>query len=142
METLGQLRDRFTLELAQWIVAVNKLPGYKLRICEALRSDEQALIHSLGPVGRAGLVDFLMPRYPDLARRIANNTGSGILNSLHGDGLAADLQLFVDGVWITDGGSSQWLRVGRMWEQSGKDHASGIRFGDSNHISISYQGRK
>jgi hypothetical protein len=141
-ETLGQKRDRFTLESSLWVVEVNQLPGYKLRRCEALRSDEQAEIHAIGSEGRRGLVAFLMPRYPELAKRIANNTGSGIRTSLHIDGLAEDYQLFVNGDWVTESDDPRWIKIGEMWEKRGADHCWGGRFNDAGHVSISHNGRK
>lgn len=142
METLGQKRDRFTRALAEWILAVNQLPGHTLRLCEALRSDEQSEINAIGNGGRKALVSYLMPAYPELAKRIANNTGSGIRTSLHGDGLAADLQLFVEGKWISDGDDPHWVKVGEMWEAMGPDHRWGGRFKDGNHVSLEHEGRK
>jgi hypothetical protein len=141
-ETLGQKRDRFTLEFARWVIEVNEIPGYKLRLCEVLRSDEQAEIHAMGTEGRQGLVAFLMGRYPELARRIANNTGSGIRTSLHIDGLAADSQLFVNGEWVTASDDPRWLKIGELWEKRGPDYAWGGRFKDAGHVSISHGGRK
>lgn len=141
-ETLGQKRDRFTRDVAGWITAVCQLPGHSLRMCEALRSDEQAEIHALGSEGRKGLVSYLMSRYPELARRIANNTGSGIRNSLHCDGLALDAQLFVHGEWVTRSDDPRWVKVGEMWEALGPDYRWGGRFGDAGHVSIEHQGRK
>jgi hypothetical protein len=141
-ETLGQKRDRFTRDFARWIIAVNEVPGYTLRVCEVLRSDEQAEIHALGAEGRSGLVAYLMPRYPELAKRIGNNTGSGIRNSLHCDGLAGDAQLFVNGEWVTGSNDPRWVKVGEMWEAFGPDYRWGGRFGDACHVSIEHQGRK
>lgn len=142
METLGQKRDRFTFELALWIVAVNQIPGYKLRLCEVLRSDEQAEINAMGAQGRAAFATFIMSRYPHLAAKIKNNTGSGIRTSVHTEGVGADAQLFVHGVWITDSKSQHWARVGEMWEQRGSDHRWGGRWGDGNHVSFEHEGRK
>lgn len=141
-ETLGQKRERFTLESALWVVEVNQLAGYKLRLCEALRSDEQAEIHAMGTEGRKGLVAFLMARYPELARRIANNTGSGIRTSLHIEGVAADYQLFVNGEWVTASDDPRWVKIGEMWEARGPDHRWGGRFNDAGHISLEHGGRK
>lgn len=142
METLGQLRDRFTLSAARWVIRVNEEFGYTLRICEALRSDEQAEINAMGAAGRAELVAYLQPHFPVLAGKIKNNAGSGIRNSLHELGLAGDYQLFVGGRWISDGTVPEWRKVGELWESMGEDHAWGGRFGDSNHISIAFGGRK
>ncbi len=141
-ETLGQKRDRFTRDLAGWVAAVCQMPGHTLRLCEGLRSDEQAEINALGTQGRKTLVAYLMPQYPELAKRIANNTGSGIRNSLHCDGLAADLQLFVNSEWISSGDDPRWVKIGEMWEALGNDYRWGGRWGDGNHVSIEHQGRK
>lgn len=141
-ETLGEKRDRFTRELASWILAVTQLPGHQMRLCEVLRSDEQAEINALGNEGRKQLVAYLMPRFPELAKRIANNTGSGIRTSVHISGLAADAQLFVDGQWISDGDSLYWSKIGEMWEKRGPDHRWGGRWGDANHVSIEHNGVK
>lgn len=141
-ETLGEKRNRFTRELAAWITSVTQIPGYQLRLCEVLRSDEQAEIHAMGIEGRKGLVSFLMSRYPELAKRIENNTGSGIRTSLHIDGLAADSQLFVNGEWITASDDPRWIKIGEMWEQRGADHRWGGRFKDAGHVSIEHKGRK
>lgn len=142
METLGQKRDRFTLAASQWAIAVCALPGYTLRRCEALRSDEQAEINAMGSAGRADLSAYLMPHFPVLAAKIRNNAGSGIRGSLHEIGLAEDYQLFVDGRWISDGNAPEWVKAGELWESMGADHRWGGRFGDGDHISIEHEGRK
>lgn len=141
-ESLGQKRDRFTRELAEWILEVNRIPGYTLRLCEVLRSDEQSEINALGAEGRKALVAYLMPRFPQLAEKIKNNVGSGIRTSVHMSGLAADAQLFVGGEWISDGASPYWVKIGEIWENRGVDHRWGGRFGDGNHVSIEHEGRK
>lgn len=140
-ETLGQKQERFSKAFALWTLEMVRR-GYGVRMGEALRSDEQAEINALGPEGRKYLVAILMPHFPELARRIANNTGSGIRNSLHEIKLAADPQLFYQGQWISDGASEHWLRAGMLWESMGADHCWGGRFGDANHLSISHEGRK
>jgi hypothetical protein len=142
METLGQKRDRFTREAAKWVLAVNAIPGFTVRQGECLRSDEQAEINALGSVGRKQLAVQIAGNFPGLAKKILNNAGSGIRNSLHEDGLASDYQLFVNGAWIDDGSSPHWKKIGEMWEKQGPDHAWGGRFNDANHISIAHDGRK
>jgi hypothetical protein len=70
-----------------------------------------------------------------------NGKSSGIRNSLHGLKLAIDLNLFnVDGTYLTD--KTSWLPIGVWWEQQNVLCAWGGRFGDLNHFSITYQGRK
>jgi hypothetical protein len=142
METLGQKQERFCLAVAKLIVATFETLGYKLRLGEGLRSDEQAEINAIGAEGRAQLSQELMTHWPVLAAKIANNTGSGIRNSLHEVKLAQDLNLFVDGKWISNGESPHWLKVGELWESMGADHRWGGRFKDANHVSIEHEGRK
>jgi hypothetical protein len=66
--------------------------------------------------------------------------------SLHYEGLAADLNLYIDGKWIHDGGHPAWALVGEKWEGLGRDAglplAWGGRFKDANHVSFAWQGRK
>lgn len=140
-ETLGQKQERFALAAARWLIAVNEM-GYRTRLGEALRSDEQAEINAMGKEGRAILVKFLKDVFPVLAKKIENNTGSGIRRTLHEDKLALDVNLFKDGQWISDGSSPDWRIVGELWEQMGEDHRWGGRWGDANHISITHEGRK
>lgn len=64
--------------------------------------------------------------------------GIGIKNSLHSDRLAIDLNLFLDGVFLRNPESYQlagdyWVAIGGTW---------GGRFGDANHFSLTYEGRK
>jgi hypothetical protein len=140
-ESLGQKQERFALAFANWIVAVAAL-GYSIRLGEVLRSDEQAEINAIGNDGRKKLSAELMVHWPELAKRIANNAGSGIRNSLHEIKLAADVNLFYQGQWISDGNSEHWKKCGELWESMGTDHRWGGRFGDGNHVSIEHEGRK
>lgn len=138
-ETLGAKQRRFALLFARWVVAVHNM-GYAITFGEAYRSDEQAEINAMGAAGRRTLVQILMAHFPELARRIANNTGSGIRNSLHESRLAVDVNLFYGGTWISDGGSPHWERVGKLWESMGGTW--GGRFADANHLSLEHEGRK
>jgi len=61
-------------------------------------------------------------------------------NSLHYEGLAADIDLFKDGVYLADGKDHK--QFGEFWESLDKDCAWGGRFADPNHYSIKYGGRK
>lgn len=77
-------------------------------------------------------------------------------NSNHYIRLAQDLNLFIYGVWITDGMAPEWLELGEFWESlhplcrwggrfgGGKaPHEQGGRFtgSDSNHFSMYHNGR-
>jgi hypothetical protein len=59
-------------------------------------------------------------------------------NSLHFDGLAKDFDLYKNGVWLTKTEDHQAL--GEYWESIGG--AWGGRWGDGNHYSLAYGGRK
>jgi hypothetical protein len=140
-ETLGQKQERFAVQFARWILTVNDM-GYRTRIGEVQRSDEQAEINAMGAAGRNALCDLIKARWPLLANKIGNNAGSGIRNSLHELRLAADVHLFYDGQYVTDGNSVHWRKVGELWEAMGSDHRWGGRFNDANHISIEHEGKK
>lgn len=78
-------------------------------------------------------------------------------NSLHYVRLAQDLNLFIDGEYVTDGRDPRWLTLGRFWEslhplcrwggrfQESYDPESNMPLEftgvDSNHFSLTYQGR-
>jgi len=81
-------------------------------------------------------------RSPEEAKRLAG-LKKGIKRSLHCDRLAIDLNLFKDGKWLKTTENHHTLGV--WWElQSGPDFTCcwGGRFGDGNHYSLSYDGRK
>ena len=59
-------------------------------------------------------------------------------NSLHYIRLAIDLNLFRDGIYLTDNDDHKPL--GEYWESLGGSW--GGRWGDGNHYSLSWEGRK
>lgn len=63
--------------------------------------------------------------------------------SLHYLGLAQDLNLFIDGRWINDGGAPQWTEIGVKWESLHPLCRWGGRFAsvDSNHFSLEHEGK-
>jgi len=68
-------------------------------------------------------------------------SGAGIVNSLHCERLAIDLNLFKDGVYITDDRGHREL--GTWWKTLGPSHRWGGDFTtrkDFNHYSISPDG--
>lgn len=137
--TLGQKQRRFTLMVAQ-LISWAYAQGYQLTFGEAYRSDEQSAINALGDVLRERLADLLstLPQFSELAATIRNNAGDGIANSLHGDRLAIDLNLFVNGIYRPD--AEAYKPLGEKWEALGGTW--GGRFGDANHFSIAHDGRK
>jgi len=63
-------------------------------------------------------------------------------NSLHYVRLAVDVNLFVDGEWISDGSHPSWSVLGEYWENLHPLARWGGRFGDANHFSITHGGKK
>ena len=63
--------------------------------------------------------------------------------SLHYARLAQDLNLFMNGEWITDGSHPAWLEIGLHWEGMDPECRWGGRFEkpDANHFSLAHEGR-
>jgi len=78
-------------------------------------------------------------RSPEEAARLAK-AGKGIKNSLHGQRLAIDLNLFKDGKYLTS--SEAHRPLGEWWERLNPLCRWGGRFGDGNHYSLEHGGRK
>lgn len=141
--TLGERQRLFTRLLADLIVFAYSR-GYGLTLGEAYRSDEQAEINAIGADGRAKLCACLrggIAPFFTLADKIANNTGSGIRNSLHEVRLAVDFNLFdKDGKWLS--ATEDFTVLGEYWEGLNPQCRWGGRFKDGNHFSIEHEGRK
>ena len=60
-------------------------------------------------------------------------------NSLHFEGLAIDIDLFKDGVYLTK--TDDHLIFGQFWESLDDSCRWGGRWGDGNHYSLTYEGR-
>ena len=56
--------------------------------------------------------------------------------------LAQDINLFVDGEWITDGGDPKWGLLADFWRNLDPLCTPGYDFGDSNHFSIGHNGKR
>lgn len=106
---------------------------------EAYRSDEQAEINAIGGALRSRLADLVATQFPELAKKIRNNVGSGIRNSLHGDRLAIDLQLF-NALGEYQTGAEAYRPLGMYWQSLGGTW--GGDFGDPGHFSLAFGGRK
>jgi hypothetical protein len=81
-------------------------------------------------------------RSPESARVMAEE-GKGIVDSLHIDRLAIDLNLFKTGAYLTE--ISDYEILGEWWEnQSTGDYtcAWGGRFNDMDHFSLAHEGKK
>lgn len=74
----------------------------------------------------------------EVARHAAAGTGSA--TSLHPDRLALDLNLFRNGVYLVD--AEDHRPLGEWWEKQHPLARWGGRFGDGNHYSFTFGGRK
>jgi hypothetical protein len=114
--TIGQHQRRFlpfVAKLIEWAYA----NGYELTAGELYRTPEQAALDA--------------------------QHGSGIANSLHILRLAIDVNLFKDGVYLTD--TTQYKPLGDFWKSLDPDCAWGGDFQsrpDGNHFSLSWGGIK
>jgi len=61
-------------------------------------------------------------------------------NSLHESGLAQDLDMYINGEWQTR--TEAHAASGALWESRHPLCRWGGHFGDGNHYSIEWQGRK
>lgn len=133
-------------ELHLRLVVVHLVPkafelGFTVRWGEARRTDEQAEINALGAEGRELLAQCIKARWPLLAAKIRNNgKASGIRASVHQLAIAIDLNLFRDGIYLTR--TEDHRLLGEYWETLHPLCRWGGRWGDGNHYSLEYQGRK
>jgi hypothetical protein len=61
--------------------------------------------------------------------------------SLHYVRLAQDVNLFVDGEYITDGSHPAYQMIGRRWKGMDSLARWGGDFGDANHFSLAHDGK-
>lgn len=140
MSPLLDKQCRFASDFARLIQFAESC-GFCIKIGEVLRSDEQAEINALGFGGREQLCQLVERAFPLLAKKIRNNRGNGIRNSVHQLQLAADVQLFDhDGNWLQD--HSHYERLADFWEALGPEHKAGVRWGDTPHFSFEHEGAK
>ena len=61
--------------------------------------------------------------------------------SFHHQGLAADLNLYIGGKWVVDGGDPAWAAIGVRWESFNALCTWGGRWQDANHVSFGESSR-
>ena len=110
---MSHLQEEFAQSVARLIQKAAEL-GYGVTLGDAYRSPEQAAANAA--------------------------SGSGIARSLHCERLAIDLNLFKDGVYITDDHGHREL--GPWWKTLGPRYCWGGDFAkrDFNHYSLSPDG--
>lgn len=127
---LLQLQWRFTRLLAQLMSFVHQQQGWELSLAEG----RVTRARKVSVDGRVVIAEDRV--------HMANPP------SLHYDGLAQDLNLYVNGVYIQDGKHPAWLEIGTYWKSLDDDCAWGGDFGgyhsgkDSNHFSLRYGGKE
>lgn len=109
--TLGEKQRQFTLMVAKLIIWAYD-HGYELTLGEAQRSQAQADANA--------------------------RSGAGISKSLHLKRLAIDLNLFKDGIYLTD--SAVHLPLGEYWESLGGSWGGRFSRPDGNHYSLEHEG--
>lgn len=114
--TLSELRCKFSLDLAKLILYINEYEHgrYSCAVDQVKRTQAEANANA--------------------------KAGKGIKNSLHLIGLAADLLIYDHGTYLTQ--TDQYQFAGEFWEALDMENAWGGRFGDGNHFSRAYGGRK
>lgn len=113
--TLGELQRIFASQIPGLINKALEL-GFEVTLGDAYRDPR-----AFGGVGEDG------PTY-------------GAAFSCHKSRLAIDLNLFKNGVFITD--SDGHKPLGEWWEAQHDLNCWGGRFNDGNHYSMTWQGRK
>lgn len=113
--TLGEKQQLFTRCLVKLLTKAHEL-GYEIRMGEVWR--------------------------PEFVAREYAKQGKGIINSVHILKLAADLNLFKDGVYLTS--SEDHRELGEYWKTLHELCRWGGDFKnrDGNHYSMEHQGRK
>ena len=79
-------------------------------------------------------------RDPRVFGELGKKLGYGRAKSCHKLRLAIDLNLFVDGEWISDGDHPAWIDLSNKWESLHPLARSGLRFDDANHFSFLHEG--
>ena len=111
--TLGQAQKKFSKLFAQLILwSFDK--GYEVVLGEVFRTPQQAAWYAA--------------------------KGKGIANSLHTVCLAADINLFKNGSYLTQ--SEEYQELGLYWESLDPNCNWGGRFDDGNHFSYSWFGMR
>src|SRR5450631_3667657 len=112
--TLGELQ-RLHVQMVGRLIGYTYAQGFELSWGEAFRTQEQAQWDA--------------------------EHGTGIAQSVHCDRLAVDLQLFKDGVYLTD--PKEYRFMGDYWKQLDPLSRWGGDFSNVNadHFSLAYGGR-
>jgi hypothetical protein len=120
--TLREARCLFSVHIAELLIWINQQPGYAACFNEIYRTPREAMADAA--------------------------SGTGIADSLHPLGMAADINLYKNGVYQTGSGAHAF--IGEKWKTMhplarwGGDFRTknGKMNPDGNHYSFEWQGRK
>jgi len=113
---LAKKQQDFARYIAQFMVWVCSHPGYELSMAEGYVGDTDAA---------DGDID-----------------GPHLYRGGHYHRLAQDLNLFVNGEFITRGDHPAYVYIGEQWEAMHPLSRWGGRWGDANHFSFEHEGVK
>lgn len=139
---LLKLQWEFTQCLANLYLYMRQ-NGYEAAGGECKRSDEQAVINSIGEHGRERVASLVQVEFPDLAMALRNNgKNNGVKLSVHQLKLAQDIDLFKGGSYLSDAESHRMF--GEYWKKLHPAARWGGDFQskDANHYSFEYNGVK
>jgi hypothetical protein len=117
LSALLEHQQRFARLVGVFLMWIHSQPQYALTLGQTKRTAEEAEANAV--------------------------SGAGITNSLHRLSLAIDLNLFINGAYVTDSESHRPL--GEYWKSLDPDCAWGGDFHgrqDGNHYSLSFNGVK
>ena len=77
----------------------------------------------------------------DTDDRDGDHDGPHKKGGTHYLGTGCDLNVFVEGRYISEGGHPVWQAIGRKWEGMHPLARWGGRFHDDNHVSITFKGQ-
>ncbi len=112
---LSQKQQKFAEMVGLLLHRVSIMPGYSVALGEAFRPPEMVAIYV--------------------------ERGTGSRTSLHGDKLAIDLPLWIDGVYQEE--TEAYRPLGEFWESIGGSWGGRFRSRpDGNHFSLEHEGRR
>lgn len=114
--TLREKRVKFTALLCELVLWITKVKKWEVAF-------DEVTVHS-PRAGRKGV------------ERVTVDDAVHKKGSFHHKGLAADLNLYIDGQWVSDGGHPAWREIAKKWESMHQFCTSGINWNDANHVSF------
>jgi len=134
---LGDKQQLFARLLPKLLIEAHA-QGFDIRLGEILRFEQQARYNSTH-------CRKCKQTKANRAHALTKAKGGhrfraiGILNSLHRQKLAIDLNLFRDGRLCA---ADEYTPLGEWWERLHELAANGRKFGDAGHFSLTHKGRK